>query len=84
MEPEITTKLGRMGVRIVERPISYQPRSKAEGKKIRSTDLLRYLVAMVRYRFFRQVGAPIPIPEQKRADKDLTSNAAHIYAMQTA
>lgn len=50
MEPEITTKLARMGVRIVERPIRYQPRGKAEGKKIRAFDLLRYLVAMVRFR----------------------------------
>jgi glycosyltransferase involved in cell wall biosynthesis len=84
MEPEITTKLGRMGVRIVERPISYQPRSKAEGKKIRSVDLLRYLVAMVRYRFFRQAAAPVPIPERNRANMKSTSGASRIYAMQTA
>jgi dolichol-phosphate mannosyltransferase len=51
MEPEITTKLARMGIRIVERPISYNPRSKAEGKKIRRRDLWNYLVAMLRYRF---------------------------------
>ncbi|MEK6642677.1 MAG: glycosyltransferase family 2 protein [Planctomycetota bacterium] len=51
MEPEITTKLARMGVRIVERPISYSPRSKAEGKKIRRRDLINYLVAMLRFRF---------------------------------
>ena len=64
MEPEITTKLGRMGIGIVERPITYQPRSKAEGKKIRSIDLLRYLIAMLRYRFFESSGAPVPIPQR--------------------
>lgn len=51
MEPEITTKLARMGVPIVERPISYRPRSKAEGKKIRRRDLFNYLIAMLRFRF---------------------------------
>lgn len=51
MEPEITTKLARMGVRIAERPISYRPRARNDGKKIRSTDFIRYLRAMVRFRF---------------------------------
>ncbi len=51
MEPEITTKLARMGVRIVERPVQYRPRSRADGKKIRPFDVARYLAAMVRFRF---------------------------------
>ncbi|MCG8409596.1 MAG: glycosyltransferase family 2 protein [Phycisphaerales bacterium] len=51
MEPEITTKLARMNIRVVERPIRYRPRSKAEGKKIRPMDFFRYLIAMVRFRF---------------------------------
>lgn len=51
MEPEITTKLARMGVRIREHPIRYRPRGKEEGKKIRAMDCLRYLAAMVRFRF---------------------------------
>lgn len=51
MEPEITTKLARMDVEIVEHPISYHPRARAEGKKIRATDFFRYLLAMVRFRF---------------------------------
>ena len=51
IEPEITTKLARMGVRIREHPIRYRPRSKDEGKKIRAMDFFRYLVAMVRFRF---------------------------------
>ncbi len=37
-EPEITAKIARGGVRICEVPISYSPRSYAEGKKIRWQD----------------------------------------------
>jgi len=51
MEPEITTKLARLGVRIVERPITYRPRGKEEGKKIRKSDFFKYLWAMARFRF---------------------------------
>jgi len=51
MEPEITTKLARRGIRIIERPITYRPRCATEGKKIKAVDLLRYLGAMVRFRF---------------------------------
>jgi len=50
MEPEITTKLARMGVRIREHPITYRPRGKEEGKKIRPFDFVRYLAAMARFR----------------------------------
>jgi len=51
MEPEITTKLAKMGVKIVERPITYNPRGKEEGKKIRKSDFFKYLWAMVKFRF---------------------------------
>ena len=51
MEPEITTKLARMGVHIAEHPIEYRPRTTDDGKKIRSSDFFRYLTAMVRFRF---------------------------------
>lgn len=36
--PEVTAKLRRLGVSIVETPISYRPRGLAEGKKIRARD----------------------------------------------
>ncbi len=52
MEPEITTKITRLGYDILERPVHYHPRSFAGGKKIRFLDLLKYLVAMFRHRFF--------------------------------
>jgi len=51
MEAEITAKLARMGLRICERPVQYNPRSRREGKKIRARDVLAYLRAMIRFRF---------------------------------
>ena len=56
MEPEITAKITRLGYRIVERPIRYTPRRRADGKKIRFQDLFAYLLAMVRYRFLWSPG----------------------------
>jgi glycosyltransferase involved in cell wall biosynthesis len=48
IEPEITAKLLRRGHRILELPITFQPRSRAQGKKIGwrdGVDALRVLVA---------------------------------------
>ncbi len=64
-EPEITAKLARGGWRIVEEPVSYLPRSSAEGKKIRLRDGLEGVVATIRYNLFaakpdRQVGSYLP------------------------
>ena len=50
---EVTAKLLRDGHTIVEVPISYAPRSFAEGKKIRWTDGLVAIWALIRYRFSR-------------------------------
>jgi dolichol-phosphate mannosyltransferase len=49
--PEVTAKLCRMGERIGEVPISYNPRSAAEGKKIRLSDGWLAIWTLVRYRF---------------------------------
>jgi dolichol-phosphate mannosyltransferase len=49
--PEVTAKLCRMGERITEIPISYNPRSAREGKKIRSSDGLLAIWTLIRYRF---------------------------------
>ena len=51
-EPEVTAKLLRRKYRIVEVPITYCPRSREEGKKIRWVDALRAIWALLRYRFF--------------------------------
>jgi len=52
LEPEITVKLARLGYTILERPIRYAPRSAAAGKKIRASAFFKYLVVMLRCRFF--------------------------------
>jgi len=53
---ELTARLVRSGRRIVEAPITYAPRSIAEGKKIRWHDGLTAIWTMVRLRF--SSGAP--------------------------
>ena len=50
-EPEITAKLLRCGHRIVELPISYTPRSRQEGKKIKWQDGVVAVQVLFRYRF---------------------------------
>lgn len=47
---ELTNKLCREGFRVVEVPVSYRPRSFAEGKKIRSKDGLLALWTILRDR----------------------------------
>jgi len=51
-EPEITAKLAKRGIRIVEVPIRYASRSWKEGKKIGVVDLFSTLLCIVRYRLF--------------------------------
>jgi glycosyltransferase involved in cell wall biosynthesis len=48
---EVTGKLLRRGVRIHEVPISYRPRSRREGKKIKWTDGFIAIQTLLRYRF---------------------------------
>jgi glycosyltransferase involved in cell wall biosynthesis len=52
--PEVTAKLCRMGERIQEVPIGYNPRSAVEGKKIRHSDGWLAIWTLVRYRFIPQ------------------------------
>jgi len=49
--PEVTSKLCRMGEKIEEVPISYNPRSAEEGKKIRHSDGWLAIWTLIRYRF---------------------------------
>ena len=51
IEPEITARLLRSGVRMVERPVRFSPRSKAAGKKMRWRDGLTAVQMLVRCRF---------------------------------
>ena len=49
-EPEITAKIAARKVRFMEVPISYNPRTRGEGKKIGYRDGLRAMYCIWRYR----------------------------------
>ena len=51
--PEVTAKVIRRGHRIVEVPIRYEARTMADGKKIRWTDGVAAIWALLKYRFAR-------------------------------
>jgi len=53
IEPEITAKLLRRGYAIREVPVSYQPRTRAEGKTISWRDGLRALLTLIKWRLAR-------------------------------
>ena len=48
--PEVTAKVAKRGIRIKELPISYYPRSVAEGKKISWFDGIEAIWVLLRYR----------------------------------
>ena len=51
IEPEITGKLLRAGHRIVERPVRFEPRSRAQGKKIGWRDGVKAITVLAKHRF---------------------------------
>ena len=50
-EPEFTAKILKQKVRIFEVPISFNPRSYAEGKKIKLKDAFQAVWSLLKYRF---------------------------------
>lgn len=54
--PEVTGKLLRKGIRIMEVPISYSPRQQREGKKITWKDGIKAVACLLRWRFFYKPG----------------------------
>ena len=52
IEPEITAKVCKRGLRVYELPISYYGRSYAEGKKITWRDGVKAIFVLFRVRFF--------------------------------
>jgi glycosyltransferase involved in cell wall biosynthesis len=50
IEPEITAKLLRAGVRIYEVPVTYRARSRESGKKLTAADGFRVLATLLRCR----------------------------------
>lgn len=51
IEPEITAKLLKRKVRLVEVPITFYPRDYTQGKKIKFADALHAFWAILKYRF---------------------------------
>lgn len=51
IEPEITAKLLRAGHTVLELPVRFEPRSRAQGKKIGWRDGVRAIQVLVKYRF---------------------------------
>jgi dolichol-phosphate mannosyltransferase len=51
--PEVTAKVSRLGVKIAEVPISYEPRSVKAGKKIRWTDGVEAIWTLIRFRTWK-------------------------------
>jgi len=50
--PEITTKVSKKKIKIIEIPITYNGRGYKQGKKIKAIDGLRAIITLIRYRFF--------------------------------
>jgi hypothetical protein len=50
IEPEITAKLLRQRHRIIERPVTFDPRNRASGKKIGWRDGLHAIAVLIKYR----------------------------------
>jgi glycosyltransferase involved in cell wall biosynthesis len=53
IEPEITAKLLRRRLQIVERPVKFDPRNRASGKKIGWRDGVHAIRVLLRYKFQR-------------------------------
>jgi len=51
IEPEITAKIFKKKLRVYEMPITYHGRDYEEGKKIRWTDAIPAVWALIKYRF---------------------------------
>ena len=49
--PEVTAKVRKAGYKILELPISYNPRTQKEGKKIKFSDGLEAIWTLIKYRF---------------------------------
>ena len=58
IEPEITIKLAKRGARFFEVPIRYSGRTYQEGKKIGWKDVVKALLAILRFRLSDQVCKP--------------------------
>lgn len=53
--PEVTARVRRRGIRILELPITYRGRTVQAGKKIRLADAWEAMVTLLKYRFVRAI-----------------------------
>ncbi len=65
--PEVTAKLSRIGERIAEVPINYNPRTADEGKKIRPADGWIAIWTLINLRFTLRRRFVMPEPETETA-----------------
>ena len=72
--PEVTAKLRRLGFKIEEVPISYNPRGIAEGKKIRWQDGVEAFWTLLKYRLLPLDSFVSTVPAKPRA---LSKASAH-------
>jgi glycosyltransferase involved in cell wall biosynthesis len=73
--PEVTAKALRLGYRIHEVPIEYNPRSLAEGKKIRAWHGIEALHRLAKYRF---------MPMDRLLNEPAARTAAPVVSTRTA
>lgn len=52
--PEVTAKISRRGLKIQEVPISYFPRTRQQGKKVRLRDGFKAAWCLIKYRFCKE------------------------------
>jgi glycosyltransferase involved in cell wall biosynthesis len=70
IEPEITARLLRAGHRIHELPVRFDPRSRAQGKKIGWKDGVRALQVLVRERLAPSPALPVAQPQPVVSARD--------------
>ena len=49
--PEVTAKVAKKGIEIYEVPISYNPRKRKEGKKIKWKDGIKAILILIKFKF---------------------------------
>lgn len=74
--PEVTSKLCRLGIAIHEVPISYRPRTTAEGKKIGWRDAVQAFWTLIWWRF-----APVRLLSDEELDARASSQPSSLRAV---
>lgn len=62
--PEVTAKVLRRKIKIIEKPINYFPRRKDEGKKINWRDGIEAITTLIKWRFSKDATKQVPAQKQ--------------------